>query len=195
MIKRLAIHYLPGFVFRSFLIVAYLLDGRAVTFWPIFVLMCAELYFGTVNAFRSYVVASTSAALLTQLGYFLAWLFLPAPGPDFPVIVGSLLLLSMSLDLWALFHLRDSFTYGGPTWIKRVSTGPYAFFPHPMWFARSLVYLALLFSTALQPLSWTWLACLNIALMSNILTWGLELRFMESLQHANDNPASSERPN
>jgi len=185
-VGRFFTHYALGLWFRVGLVTVYVMDGRALSLWPVLVVMLLELYFGLRNFRAAVAFSDPLTGILSQVAYLFGWLFLPSPsGSPFVLVCYSSALI---IDAWALLHLKDSFTFGGPTFVSWVRSGPYRWFAHPQWFARSLIYLAFV-PQALDARSIP--AGLLLSILASAVVWSLELRFLSSIEVPNDNESVS----
>lgn len=147
MTRRRFLHYAPMFILRLILLAYMVQSGRWLSLWPVFAVESASLVLGTWNAWAARSVADWSAGLATNLAYVAGVFILPMPGHAVPAsTVAGVFWLSFMLSAWALWHLRECFTYGSPTFVRQVCTGPYAYFPHPQAFARGMLEVVLLAS-------------------------------------------------
>lgn len=176
-VGRFFTHYALGLWFRLGLVAVYLTDGRALSLWPVLIVMLLELYFGVKNMTSAVAFSSPLVGVLSQAAYFVGWISLPSPAPSDIVFV--LFSCSLLLDTWALVHLRECFTFGGPTFVRLVKSGPYAFFPHPQWFARCLIYCAFI----PQVVAGDTLALRGLlgCILCSAIVWSCELHFLNQV--------------
>ena len=134
------LHYFPMLAVRLGLLLLMVVTGRHVALWPVFAVECASVVLGTWNALAARAVATGAVGLWTTCAYGVGVFVLPMPGGCVaPETVQQGYWLSFALSAWALWHLRECFTYGAPSFVRVVATGPYRWVRHPQLWARLLI--------------------------------------------------------